>query len=485
MIYPQDFINSVICGNALDVLKTFPAESIDCVITSPPYWSLRTYKSDPVIWGGDEQCEHKFEKHNRKLHSGRGDFAAGDFVHGKDAPDTIFEDAFCSLCGCWKGELGLEPTFDLYIQHLVSIFDEVKRVLKKEGSCWVNLGDNFGAGNRKTNVADSLDKKEERGLPVNLRAGGFEKSRLLIPERFAIEMVNRGWTCREELIWSKQILDFKEMKTKGSAMPTSVKTRFNCTHEKLYHFVKNTEPLWWTNSVTGESVRVQPKGTHGEEGQDWEWIEHTACEGKGCDSKRCVNGQRKSSLWEGHDVYFNLDAVRIKSVRNWQLENWQLERKAGDNLYTPKSLDNRYGNYAGKFTGSDNPEAFGSPRARTQRKDERGKIAKEDGMITFYSHSKRGKEFDNPSGKNLPSVWLISPEPTKEKHFAAYPTKLCHIPILTTCPPGGVVLDPFCGTNTTGKVAEKLGRSWIGIDIQENYKAIANRKLAQTEIGIS
>src|SRR3990167_2895769 len=89
-------MNKIFCGHVLEVLNGMPSESVDCVVTSPPYWSLRAYQTEPQMWADG-----------------------------------------------WKGELGLEPDFNLYIQHLIQIFDEVKRVLKPTGTCWVNLGDTY------------------------------------------------------------------------------------------------------------------------------------------------------------------------------------------------------------------------------------------------------------------------------------------------------------------------------------------------------
>lgn len=169
-------LNKIYNGNALDVLKTFPDECVDMVITSPPYWALRDYGAE--------------------------------------------------------GQLGLESTFQEYINKLCDIFDEVKRVLKKSGSCWVNLGDAYsGSG---------------KGV------GGIKsKSLLQIPSRFAIEMCNRGWILRNEIIWHKP-----------NAMPSSVNDRFTVDYEKLFFFVKSKKYYFKqqkeqmkTNHICWKSIR--------------------------------------------------------------------------------------------------------------------------------------------------------------------------------------------------------------------------------------
>lgn len=189
-------LNKIYNGNALDVLKTFPDESVDMVITSPPYWALRDYGAE--------------------------------------------------------GQLGLESTFQEYINKLCDIFDEVKRVLKKSGSCWVNLGDTYsgsgkGVGGIKERTKESwvFDKKPttEEQLP--------SKSLLQIPSRFAIEMCNRGWILRNEIIWHKP-----------NALPQSVRDRFTVDYEKLFFFVKSKKYYFEqqkeqmkTNQVCGNSTR--------------------------------------------------------------------------------------------------------------------------------------------------------------------------------------------------------------------------------------
>lgn len=179
-------VNKIYCGDALKVLKTFPDESINCVMTSPPYWALRDYGI--------------------------------------------------------KGQLGLEPTFQEFINKLCDIFDEVKRVLKKDGTCWVNMGDTYAstpAGNKKIKfdgdgVYGRLMKRHSQGGTSEMTAKpknyGKIKIKCLcqIPSRFAIEMTSRGWILRNEIIWHKP-----------NCMPSSVKDRFTVDFEKLFFFTKS------------------------------------------------------------------------------------------------------------------------------------------------------------------------------------------------------------------------------------------------------
>lgn len=163
-------INKILKGDALSVLKTLPDESIDMCMTSPPYWALRNYEV--------------------------------------------------------PGQLGLEPTFQEYINKLCDIFDEVKRVLKPKGTCWVNLGDTYGgsAGGYHPHPNELRVNKHQ----IARKSAGFDKCLLQIPSRFSIEMCNRGWILRNEIIWHKP-----------NGMPISAKDRFTVDFEKLFFFTKN------------------------------------------------------------------------------------------------------------------------------------------------------------------------------------------------------------------------------------------------------
>jgi len=140
---------------------------------------------------------------------------------------------FCSLCGAWRGELGLEPTIELYIKHLILIFNEVKRVLKKTGTCWVNIDDSYASqpsGSRKPGDLSYFENEAEgeHGRINKTNVGVPPKSLCLIPSRFALAMVENGWRCRQDIAWNKP-----------NPMPESVKDRFTGSWEHLFFFVKS------------------------------------------------------------------------------------------------------------------------------------------------------------------------------------------------------------------------------------------------------
>ena len=174
----KPFINKIICGDATEILKKIPSESIDCVVTSPPYWALRDYGV--------------------------------------------------------KGQIGLEASIEEYLEKLMEVFREVHRVLKKEGTCWVNFGDTYsgktkGGGSNKpqNNIYDSLTKRAT--IPkIKVTSKIPKKSLCLIPSRFAIGMLELGFRLRNEIIWHKP-----------NAMPSSVKDRFTNDFEKIFFFSKS------------------------------------------------------------------------------------------------------------------------------------------------------------------------------------------------------------------------------------------------------
>lgn len=269
--------NVVRCGDALAVLKTMPTESIQMVMTSPPYWRLRDY------------------------HIG--------------------------------GQIGLEPTYTEYIAKLCNVFDEVRRVLRPDGTLWVNLADSYSGGGSFQKTPRTKNPKALAGgmLPGVPHTDIPRKSLCLIPSRFAVAMVRRGWLLRNVLIWQKP-----------NAVPESVKDRFTVDFEYLFFFAK----------------------------------------------------------------------------------------------------DKRY-----YFQQQFEPAADQGTR-----------------QGSGYVRNKR-------------CVWTIPTKGFKGNHFAVYPEALVETPIRACCPRGGVVLDPFLGTGTTAVAAQKLGRQWVGIELNPAYVDIAKNRL--------
>ncbi|SRR6266496_1784146 len=192
----------IVQGDAFDLINQLAARSVDLIITSPPYWGLRTYK----------------ERHNWDILT--------EWKRSRDKPTSIPPYRWYSDHG---GLLGMEPFPEWYVAHMVEFFDSARRYLKATGSLWVNLGDTYFA--RWASIRDrgrqglGNNPRERRRVPM----GGFrqEKQLLLIPSRFAIEMQERRWILRNDLIWYKP-----------NVPPRPEKDRLKLSHEHFFHFVQ-------------------------------------------------------------------------------------------------------------------------------------------------------------------------------------------------------------------------------------------------------
>ena len=315
MIYYEVETGKLYCGDVLKTIKILPNKSVNCVITSPPYWQLRDY-------GYAEQ---------------------------------------------W----GLEPTFKEYLEHLWQLMDEIWRVLKDDGTVWVNLGDSYNSHSWANK--NKFDKKRYGNGEWCGRGGSHEiqnKCLCLIPHRFAIGCIDRGWIMRNDIIWAKR-----------NGMPESVTDRFSKKHEYFFFMAK----------------------------------------------------QQK--------YYFDLDAIRgkldIKSVKR-ELRGNRENTKYGSEKGMPKGV-----------------------HSNTMSKS---RIYKGYSELDSVMLAHKGK---NPG--SVSDFWDIPTKPSSKKHYASYNFDLIDKCILSGCPEGGIVLDPFNGTGTTILRAEQLNRKWIGIDGSKEY----------------
>lgn len=329
-------LNRIYHGHCLDLFKGLDDESIDSVITSPPYWQLRDYK--------------------------------------------------------WDGQWGLEPTFQEYLEHLWQMMDEVWRVLKPMGTVWINLGDTYGT--KSGNFSDQVNFGNYKhkidyvgGISNYTKPDNLHKCLLLIPHRFAVGCIERGWIIRNDIVWAKR-----------NAMPESVTDRLSKKHEYIFFITKEDK------------------------------------------------------------YYFDLDGIRDRNKT-------PVKQTKGTR----------------KFSDMDEVEAktYGSPRARKSNGKSVFGGKKGDGQDTEGIYS--GKEwFPNDDGKNPGSVsdfWDITTKPSSDEHYAAYNDELIGKPIVAGSPKGGVILDPFCGTATTGCRALELGRNFIGFEGSEKFVKMGNKNL--------
>jgi DNA modification methylase len=437
----------VLVGDALSVLRTLESESVNCVVTSPPYYGLRSYGTEPQVWGGDVEHEHEWGDIQRAPGwvSNNGQGATSLQGHGGDGKSPYLDQvhaetkqrsggAFCP-CGAWRGELGSEPTPGLFIEHLLLIFDEVKRVLRKDGLAFVNLGDSrSGSGKGPTGHNGIGNQERRQGFHDGQAYRAIPpKNLLLTPQRFAIGMQDRGWIVRDCIVWAKT-----------SAMPESVRDRPTSAWEPIWMFAKSRAYFW------------------------------------------------------------DQEAVRQPHARLW----------ASNNGGTMAKVDHD---------------------------------AAESGRVHQGQNHRGPYPLPNAAGANLRNVWTLGPEPSREEHYAAFPTEIPRRCILAgtsekgACPACGAgwvrststryenpgnrtnngtkyadqkrvvggnagyavrlekrvettgwqpgcacdagppipqtVLDPFLGSGTTLMVADRLGRDGVGIELSPTYAEMARKRI--------
>lgn len=419
-------------GDALNELRKMPDESVDCVVTSPPYWGLRDYGV--------------------------------------------------------AGQLGLEPTLAEHIAALVELFEQCRRVLKPHGTLWLNYGDCYATTPNGRSAADTKtegnddrtfrdkpfstvgpvcrqdgsDRNKSRqgrsgnlgnggkngvGLAdVRIEAGGYLKPKdlCMIPNRLAIALQDAGWWVRSEIIWGKP-----------NPMPdSSGNYRPSTAHEKIFLLAKSADAPVYVARDTGE-VRFDPDLT-----------------------ERCAlitDPARDGVRWRKMGYFYDAGAVKLPPSKAAE-QRWSqdIESQNGSNR----------ANAGGKTNG--NMKAVGGPKGQKQRGHSRrhdGFNDRWDGM-TKAEQQANGRllrnyepDMDHFVGQIHPEVWEIATAAYSDAHFATFPPALVIPCIMGGCPRGGTVLDPFGGAGTTGLVAQALQRDCILIELNPEYGEMAKKRL--------
>jgi DNA modification methylase len=340
MEWPIDYLNKVICGDCIAVLCALPDESVNCCITSPPYWGLRDYGVD--------------------------------------------------------GQLGLEKTPEEYVYRMVEVFREVRRVLKDDGTLWLNLGDSYassqsnnGGYSDKSTLA-GFSRPDTKGRVANengehrkLEHGCKPKDLVGIPWLVAFALRSDGWYLRQDIIWAKP-----------NPMPESVTDRCTKNHEYIFMLSKSAR-YFYDQKAIKEPVTYS-------------------------------NEERYARIKKNH-----------KSIPD-EKQNGLRKRK-----------DKQRG-HGRRYAGFNN------------RWDEMTKTEQCSAM------------------RNKRDVWTVATQPFKKAHFATFPPKLIEPCILAGCPEGGIILDPFGGSGTSGMVAKENYRNYILIDLKKEYTEMADKRIAAT-----
>jgi DNA modification methylase len=247
----------ILAGDAREVLRGLPKGSAQCCVTSPPYWGLRDYGTEPTTWGGEEGCGHdKWVKHRYYVVGGgsAGSSKEAFSKAGEGNAERIKkarwrEDDTCARCGAWRGQLGLEPTVDLYVEHIVEVLRDVARVLRDDGTLWLNLGDCYASDDKWGGSSGNLNDTSRRGgFSRDRKTTGLKQKDLVgVPWRVAFALQADGWWLRSDIIWAKP-----------NPIPESCRDRPTKSHE--YVFLLTRSARYFYNQ---EVIREQDTGQTG------------------------------------------------------------------------------------------------------------------------------------------------------------------------------------------------------------------------------
>ncbi|MDP1824930.1 MAG: site-specific DNA-methyltransferase [Archangium sp.] len=315
-----------------------------------------------------------------------------------------------------SGQLGLEPTPFEFIKKLVEIFREVRRVLRPDGTCWVNLGDTYasagwggGVGGMATiNGSDQQASRAARSKLRNRVVGVKPKDKLGIPWRVAFALQDDGWWLRSDIIWWK-----------SNPMPESVRDRPTVAHEFVF-LLSRSEKYFYNDTDAREEC--QPGAAH---------------------PRRSAKTIAAASAARAFTRKRDTDHARDQGV------------------YTAKEAEERL--ESGKGAAS---------KRMGREPGWRGKV-------------KNNASFEEAVAlpvtmRNWRDVWKIPTQPSKLEHFAAFPEELARRCIVAGSRPGDTVLDPFAGTCTTGLVALKEGRRFVGVELNPEYALMGHKRCAIT-----
>jgi DNA modification methylase len=549
------------------------------IMSSPPYYGLRNYGgTTEKVWGGLENCEHEWVEQRMTLTHENRNFSTGtqESVHGEEKPTAYirkFDDkkaGLCAKCGAWRGQLGLEPTWTMYVDHINMICEEARRVLKPTGSMYLVLGDTYSSmlgnhGNRTAGFSEETMVRdgEKPPKPIDYRP----KCLMGVPWRIAFKLIENNWILRNDIIWHK-----------NNPMPSSVKDRLAQTYEHIFHFVKAERYYYSLDAIrmphqTGWApfkLRVRdfksgkggvstagPLKANEDEVQSYSELRR--------DSPARANQRIESNLAHfiesgssGNYDYGGLDSPKGK-------HHHPSGKNPGDTVSIEATLKSWGADSQGEYHGQATKD-YTSAKARDpselkrriiesfKKKAAMGilqgknpgdcvettiKIGRHHGssLTSGRAAYHAGQTIENhPLGPNpgdsvesmdvtAPHYWTKeTPDPRSKEfirtrfpawastpghpyghtrkfepnwdggdyitvnnrhfnghHFAVYPEDICLRPILSSCPPNGVVMDPMCGSGTTLVVAKRLGRHYIGVDINPDYVEIARKRLSKVD----
>lgn len=424
----------VLIGNCLETIKTLPDESVHCCITSPPYYGLRDYGTGEWV-GGDENCEHEG---NNILGNNR------NFVdrEGRGSNTNCLSNGVCVKCGAIKEDeqIGLEETPEKFIERLVEVFREIKRVLHPRGTIWVNIGDSYCAGSRKNTAPQTFHNGKNYDVPLNRRnqATGDLKDKDLIgiPWMLAFALRADGWYLRQDIIWHKP-----------NPMPESVKDRCTKSHEYIFLLTKSKH-YYYDYEAIKEPVTNKNRKNY-QNGSRSNGVNHDRNDNDMSERMKDVvfESRNKRSVWRD---------TKYESIEEEATYRQGIHKQRGENVVYFRPILPTQKNFVDfiRLNPKENLLNLGIKQSTIDhwyRYDQSGFSypSVEDWNIIYPYLVNEDKEqmnvlmttmdwkYDNvdfDDKRNKRSIWTVNTRAYKGAHFAVFPPDLIEPCVLSGCP---------------------------------------------------
>ena len=474
----------VIQGDCVEGMKTLPDECVHTVITSPPYYGLRDYGT--ASWeGGDSECNHTISMDTKWNDPKRGtSVLRPEVAHRGGSANT------CHKCGATRidQQIGLEETPDQYVSRLVEVFREVRRILRKDGTLWLNLGDSYaGHNSRASNNGRAGYGNPREGIVTRISEGLKPKDLIGIPWRVAFALQADGWWLRQDIIWHKP-----------NPMPESVNDRCTKSHEYIFLLSKSKD-YYYDNVAIHEPIKdvsalrmlrgVSDNHKHidGAPGQ----TPHSMNQPRLNVRKQFDNTMGGGGTsFIGHSGYKKADGtIMIKETRN-KRSVWTVTTKpyadAHFAVFPPKLIEPCVLAGTSEY-GCCND--CGAPRERvTGRSCAKCNAfipnqGKECPACKFANKEWKDNRVNNSSlraGESDTVGSLVARKtdltPTSIEN-GWKPTCTCETNLTKPC----VVFDPFTGSGTTALVAMEHNRHFIGTELNPEYVALIEKRLSAVQ----